>query len=259
MSRLRRKRTPINKERYGIRRKQLIVVAYFLGALLLVGTVYLYRTNIQRLSQSLYQSFVMSTRKAGLTLENVFISGREKVSRQAILSSLGIPLHSPMVAFSSQETKERLEALPWVKKVRIEKHWPDSLFITLEEKKPLALWQNQGKTHLVDQNGDIIPEKNLKNFMYLPSINGPKAAKHLPKLLKILSRFPDLKKRVVSATWIGNRRWNIYLQGKITLMLPEDRVHEALERFSKYETTHNITKEVKNRVDLRIPQRIIIE
>jgi cell division protein FtsQ len=194
----------------------------------------------------------------GLTVEKIFISGRNKVTHDEILTALGIRLHTPMVFFSLQDAHDRLKTLPWVHSLTVERQWPDTLFIHLEERKPLALWQHEKQIYLVDKEGAVIKEKDLENFMHLPSITGPHAAQHLPELLHALSDFPEIKKAVVSATWVGNRRWNIHLENKVTLMLPEHNLINALERFRKYEQTHKLIEEARKSIDLRIPQRIIL-
>mgnify|MGYP000907584038 FL=1 len=156
------------------------------------------------------------------------------------------------------EVRRRIQKLRWVRMVTLERHWPDTLFIHLEERKPFALWQHQKILHLVDLEGAVIPTADFSPFMHLPLITGEKAAPHLPQLLEALSHFPDLKKRVISAAWVGNRRWDAYLDNKVVLMLPEENAEDALERFMKYEKTHRLTQTARKRIDLRIPKRIII-
>jgi len=205
------------------------------------------------------EKFTTIMQEVGLTVENIFISGRNKITHAEILSALGVNIHTPMVFFNMKEAHARLKTLPWVQSATIERHWPDTLFIHLEERIPLALWQDQQQIYLVDKEGVVISEHDLKDFIHLPSITGPHAARHLPKLLHALSDFPEIQKSVVSATWVGNRRWNIHLDNKITLMLPEQDLVKALNRFRKYEETHKLSQEARKCVDLRIPQRIIIE
>lgn len=241
-----------NKKRF------LLSVIGFLLAVFL-GVWALYRKEIEEIRFSIYQKFILTTHAYGLKLENIFIRGREKVSQDQIFQALGVPLHGPMLLVDLEATHQRLSALPWVKEATLERHWPDTLFITIEERLPFALWQHEKNLYLVDKDGVIIPEGNLSIYGTLPSITGANAPKYLPDLLEALSLFPSLKQRVVSATWIGNRRWNIHLENKITLLLPEKEVQKSLERFIKYETTHHLTTAAKKRIDLRIPQRIIVE
>ena len=242
------------------RHKQRFLVSA--GGLLLfvvVGLWLWYRKEIEEVRFSIYQKFVLTTHEHGLKLDNIFIRGREKVSQDQIFQALGVPLHGPMLLVNLEATHQRLSGLPWVKEATLERHWPDTLFITIEERLPFALWQHEKNLYLVDKDGVIIPETNLSLYGGLPSITGPHAPKNLPNLLEALSLFPSLKQRVVSATWVGNRRWNIHLENKITLLLPEKEVQKSLERFIKYEITHHLTTTAKKRIDLRIPQRIIVE
>ena len=260
MSRLQNKRRPLRKgQRYGQLGRKVFFISSLIIVLALIGGGYWYRETIQKLQEDTYQKIIHLTEEAGLTIENIFISGRAKVTHEDILKALGTQLHAPMILFDMHAAHSRLRDLPWVETVVIERHWPDTLFINLEERTPLALWQDKEQTYLVDKEGVIIPEKDLKDFMHLPSIKGLHAARHLPPLLHALSDFPEIKQCVVSATWVGNRRWNIHMNNKVTLMLPEHNLKNALERFKKYEQTHKLTQEARKSIDLRIPQRIIIE
>jgi len=258
MSRLKRKKSPLRKGQLYFGQKFFLISSLIL-LLIIIGGGYWYKETLKKFQEDVCQKFTNLMEEAGLTLENIFISGRSKVTHAEILSALGVTLHTPMVFFNMKEAHARLESLPWVQTATIERHWPDTLFIHLAERIPLALWQDQKQIYLVDKEGVVISEKDLKDFMHLPSITGPHAARHLPKLLHALSDFPEIQKCVVSATWVGDRRWNIHLDNKVTLMLPEHDVVKALHRFRKYEQTHKLSQEARKCIDLRIPQRIIIE
>lgn len=260
MSRLKRKNTPRKKYREATPTlKKVGIVSLLVACFILGSTLYWYRLDIAQFATRTYNQFIRMTLKAGMTIADVFITGHKNVSSEKVQACLYVPLHAPMLLFDMDKTYHCLRHLPWVHHVTLERHWPNTLYITLQEQKPFALWQHNKRIHMIDKNGVIIREKNLKNYLYLPSITGPHAPKHLPNLLKALEAFPDLRKRVVSASWVGNRRWNVHLDNKITLMLPESHMHEALKRFRKYEQTHQISQDAKTHIDLRIPKRIIIE
>jgi cell division septal protein FtsQ len=38
----------------------------------------------------------------------------------------------------------------------VERRFPDTIFIRISEKEPVALWKNQGKTYLVDRDGELV-------------------------------------------------------------------------------------------------------
>lgn len=259
MSRFTRKRSPLRELQWHRNKRRIVFGVFGILFLIAFGTGYFYRKEIETIRKGICDSFIDRTKKKGLILNNVFIHGRTHVSKEEIFACLGIPMHGSMLRLDISDMHKRLLALPWVKSVSLERHWPDTLFITIDERLPFALWQHKKQLYLVDKEGVIILEKNLEPFMNLPSITGENAPKHLPRLLKALGEFPSLKKRIVSATWVGNRRWNVHLDNKITLLLPEKDIQKALMRFIKYETTHQLTTTAKHRIDLRIPQRIIVE
>lgn len=260
MSRLKKKNAPTKKrQRRKFTRRNLLLIGIPLLLALLTGIFLFYRQDIAYWQYKTYRDFAHLTKTRGFTIENVLMSGRKETSQKNILQSLNVPLHAPMALFDIEKTAQNLQALPWVKKARIERHLPDTLLIHLTERQPLALWQHDHSIYLVDQEGYIIRTQNLQAFNHLPSIKGKQAPKQLPKLFKFLAPFPNLQKKIVSASWVGNRRWNLYLNNKITLMLPESNVVEALARFRKYENSHQVIKQARKRIDLRIPKRIIVD
>jgi cell division protein FtsQ len=60
------------------------------------------------------------------------------------------------------------------------------------------------------------------------------------------------------AARVGQRRWNLYLDNGITILLPEKNVAEALARLAALESSqHLLSKGVKS-VDLRFSGRVIV-
>ena len=64
--------------------------------------------------------------------------------------------------------------------------------------------------------------------------------------------------RVQSATWVGGRRWDVYLQGGIVIRLPEREPARAWRQLARYAAEHRLlAKEIKA-VDLRVDGRLVL-
>src|SRR5262249_32256746 len=89
----------------------------------------------------------------GLGVADIEVEGRGMTTPEAILGALGAQRGTPILAVSPASAKAQLEALPWVRSAVVERQLPDTLRITLSERKPLAFWQRQSKLVLIDRDG----------------------------------------------------------------------------------------------------------
>ena len=104
--------------------------------------------------------------------------------------------------FSIDETamKARLEALPWVKAAKVEKHFPDTLTINLENRHALALSLVGGAVLSVDERGLVFDVGTDAQGLDLPVISGVtfeslKPGSRFPEaVLPLFDRLADLRK-----------------------------------------------------------------
>jgi len=59
---------------------------------------------------------------------------------------------------------DALMSEPWVKQVRISRHWPNQIVLQLQEKTPIARW---GEDALVDSQGVVFRPTNMSEFDHL--------------------------------------------------------------------------------------------
>jgi len=199
-----------------------------------------------------------STARLGLVVTDVKVEGRETTDRDTILAALGAAPGTPILAVSPTRAKELLEKLPWVHSAVVERRLPDTLYVRLVERKPLALWQHNGKLELIDREGAVIPVTNLDRFAKLPMVVGEHAASHAPELLDILSTEPDLASRVSAAIRVGNRRWNLRIDNAIDVLLPADSPASAWAQLASLERSSAILKRDVQVIDVRLPDRLVV-
>ena len=70
--------------------------------------------------------------------------------QREIARMLGIKIGTPMLYVDVDEARARLEALPWVKSAEVRRVWPDRISVHIVERRPVALWQNEGDVVVVD-------------------------------------------------------------------------------------------------------------
>jgi cell division protein FtsQ len=199
------------------------------------------------------------TVEAGLTVNDVVVQGRGRTSGDAILGALGAARGTPMLEISPAAAKARLEALPWIRSASVERLLPDTLFVQVTERQPLALWQRKGKLELIDREGTVVALPSLDEFADLIILVGDDAPKAAPPLLEMLAGEPALRSRVSAAVRVGGRRWNLKLDNGIDVALPEDNVGAAWHQLAQLDRTDGLLKRDILKVDLRLPDRLVVQ
>ncbi len=205
------------------------------------------------------RSFYTASGNRGFTVENLVIEGRNNVSAGQLKSLIGVEKGEPIFATDLSAIEAKLEQVAWVQDALVERRLPDTLFVTIKERQPLALWQRQGKLAVVDAEGVVLTETNLDKFSSLPIIVGDEAPQRAPELVAMIQAEPALKARLESAKWIGGRRWDLYLKNGVAVRLPEDDQGLAIARLAKAQSDGAIMDRAIEAIDLRDPVRIVVQ
>ena len=199
------------------------------------------------------------TAKAGFTVDEILVEGRENTDAEVLKALLNVDRGDPIFLFDPVEAKDLIERVSWVKKAHVERRLPDTIFIGITERKPLALWQNKKKIRLIDAEGVTLADRNLDKFSGLLIITGEKAPAHAGALIALIAAQPFLKDRVDAASWVGGRRWDIVLEGGLTIKLPEKDAEIALQKLAAAQDKDAILNKAIETIDLREDDRIIVQ
>jgi cell division protein FtsQ len=210
-------------------------------------------------SQDLTSAVLSVTGELGLVVDNIEVEGRTTTDIATILAALGAHAGTPILAVSPTRAKEQLEALPWVRSASIERRLPGTLHVRLVERKPLAVWQHDGKQELIDRDGTVIPVTDLSRFAKLPTVVGGDDARHgAASLVELLASEADLAARVTAIVLVGDRRWNVRIDNAIDVLLPEDDAAGAWSKLARLERTSQVLQRDVQTVDLRLPDRLVM-
>ena len=246
----------------------LIIFAVCLLIFIGVGGFWCWKNSafsrtIQVVSDKIYGVTV----DAGYATRNLFIDGRNRTPLDAINDALDIDRGSPIFRLNLNEIRARLEKIESIKSADIERDLPDTLFVRVVEREPVARWQYQGKIALVDDNGVVMNGLDLAPYKDLPLIVGENAPKNVTELLNLLLIDPEISKRFTAAIWVGDRRWNIRLQHKhlandepdIEVRLPEKEPLKAWQQLADMQKKEQILDRDIKAIDLRIDGRLFIK
>lgn len=211
-----------------------------------------------RQAEALQAAALQGSADIGLRVEEVLVEGRARTNGDVILSRLGLKLGTPMLAIDPEEARQTLEALPWVATASVERQLPGTLYIRLNERQPLALWQEQGVLRVIDRSGEVIPGVEAQRFAHLPLVVGADAPAHAEKLIAVMNSEPELRERVTAAVRVAGRRWNIQIEGRIDVRLPEADAATAWAQLARIERQQGLLSRDVIIIDLRLPDRLVV-
>jgi cell division protein FtsQ len=204
------------------------------------------------------ETVIAVSAKGGFRVENVEVVGRSQTEPKALLAAAGLSRGDPILAFSPTEARRRIENLPWVQSAAVERRLPDTIAITIVERKPMALWQHNEKISLIDASGVVLGAVAIESAPNLPLIVGGDAPAHASELLQLLAAYPEIGKRVQASSWIGSRRWDLKLDNGVDVRLPESGVAEAMKQLAEAEASSRLLERDVAAVDLRLSGKMIV-
>ena len=195
---------------------------------------------------------------AGLTVRHIDIRNRANTPEAALARAIGVHVGDPILGFSVVAARKRIEALTWVDHATVERRLPDTVVVQLQERRPFAVWQHDGKFVLIDRNGQVVADQDVAQFRTLPLVVGAGAPEAAAPLLDALATRPALAAHVVAAVRIGQRRWNLLMKNRTDVLLPEGHVVEALDRLMALDQAHALLERPLLAIDMRLPDRLVL-
>lgn len=246
-------------------RRQKRLVRPFLGFVVLggiVGGAYIYLQQPQA-KQRLAPLWGRVVQQAPLRITSIKVDGAQLTSTEAIHRALGVAVGDPVLNFSVSEARERLNALPFIDHVTVERHLSGEIDVHITERPPFAVWQHQGHFELIDRQGNRVPDqgmtgKDAEAFTKLPLVVGDGANTPAAALIDAMAQEPEVRSRVTAAVRVSDRRWNLSLKDGATILLPEGEEIAAIHRLAKLHGTTQLLDRPVVLIDMRLPDRLTI-
>ncbi len=195
----------------------------------------------------------------GFTVENVLVEGRNHTDADILKAIISVEKGDPLFSFDPDKAREQIKKINWVRDARVERRLPDTVYVGLQEKKPLVLWQTGGELELLDEEGKAITKDKLGRFKDLIIVMGDDAPAHAPELMKNLNAEPFIASRVKAAKWIGGRRWDLVFAAGVIAKMPEGEIGLALSRLGQAAEQDGLLEKDIVSVDLREEGRMIVQ
>lgn len=182
----------------------------------------------------------------------------------ALLRSSGATvLDGNFFSVNLEKVREGFESVPWVRRAKVRRIWPNTLRVGIEEHRPLAVW---GDGRLVNQQGELfhanvaeaLAESNLLEF------SGPPGSE-----VQVTRRWLELREQLAplnllpeSVTLSSRYAWSTRLDNGLTLLLGREQDTPIAARVARWvdmfpQVQARINREIVL-VDLRYPNGFAI-
>ena len=196
---------------------------------------------------------------AGLVLQDIQVRGRAHTPQERLLAAFDLGIGAPILGIDLRQLHSNISQIGWVEDVIVERRLPGTIHITLRERVPIALLQNNDKHKLIDRSGTIIDGADPSQFTHLTVVSGANAAPHAAAILSILKTEPELFSEVWAVSYRSERRWDVHLKNGMEVRLPEIDPVSAWSRLAMIDRKKAITNRDLAVIDMRVPQQLIVE
>ena len=241
----------------GLSPKQILIVAA--GVLTLaVGVTLGTGGRGERLASAVGAGIDGKFADAGFRLKTVHVQGASAMATPDIVRAAAVYQNEPLLGLDLEALRARVEAVGWVKEARIVRLLPDTLMIAVKERRQLAVWQHNGRSVVIDDQGQPIPEADPARFATLPLVVGAGGAQHAAEILPVLAQRPKLMARMEALVRVDDRRWDLRLKDGSLIQLPAVEEEQALMQLEQLDLRSRILELGFERIDLRNPDVVAV-
>ena len=230
-----------------------------LGAVGLGATALWNSAPAARLAEDLQSKLIAATADAGFVVTRVYSEGRTLADERSLAAALAPYYGKPILTVDLNELKSRVEKVSWVRRASVGRRLPDTIWVRLEEHRPIARWVDGNQQVLVSDAHEVVRVQDAAKYTQLPLLFGKGAADRAEELLQLVAREPDLVGHVSGARLVGERRWDVFLDGRIEVRLPAANPEAAWHRLAAEHRTSSLLGRAITAVDMRNPEWLSVQ
>lgn len=153
----------------------------------------------------------------------------QRVSAEQLRASLSPEIDSSFFTVDMHGLNQAAGDISWVSSVQVQKIWPDTVTVTVEEYEPVAHW-NSGK--LISREGETFRVPEADELQGLPWLQGPEG-----RLEDVLSTWVGINEslevlglEVAQLSLDSRGSWSLELNNRTQVYLGRNSMEERLER-----------------------------
>ncbi len=106
-----------------------------------------------------------------LKLETVTMEGADTKLREELTQLCGLRTGTSILALRLDEIKKTMESHPWVRSVKVERRFPDQLWVRVERQEPFAVVLSNG-LHYFNRLGEVFKPVQAGDSIEFPIVTG---------------------------------------------------------------------------------------
>lgn len=147
-----------------------------------------------------------------------------------------------------QDIQSHLQDMVMVANVKVEKVWPDTLSILIEEERPVALWNGK---NMLSENGDILPVAYEE--LQLPKLKGSNnESKLVMQHFLLFNRWGKRHQLELTGIQHSSAGWQLDFQTGLKIWLDNVAAMNGLQQLDKVIDQFDFTR--IERIDMRYEQ-----
>jgi cell division protein FtsQ len=236
-----------------------LVLVGMLGALAVVIIALLVTGVIGRAVQGVNKGADLVMSQAGFAIHNIHIAGERRTPEATITAALDLHNNQSIFSADLSAARARLLALDWISSAEVVRRYPDSIYVSLVEKRPFALWQappdanGDARVAVVERSGGVITTQDVESFSRLPKLIGAGAPQTAGELVDAVSAHRAISARIAAFERISDRRWNLILNDGVVVQLPEAGWQKELDALEHLIIDKGVLERDISEIDLRSP------
>ena len=198
-------------------------------------------------------TFIPSLVNNFATIEKIEVQGTNYSDLAEIKETILEHKEKSLIHFPIEEYKSKVEQLDWIKRASIKRKFPDTIYVSIIENLPFAIFIEGINQYLIDDDGEII-SKNPDNSKYLElvRVTGSNGNLNFSDLIReINTSYPKILNRIIEVEFIENRRWNLILKQNIKIKLPEKNSSYQLIKLKQLQEEQKLFNTNIIEIDLR--------
>jgi cell division protein FtsQ len=167
------------------------------------------------------------------SLKKIDVLGNNLLLKKSILELINVRVGQKLYLISANDIRDKLLKLDEISDVNVNINYSGLIKITINERKPFAIWWNKNSPWLIDEEGSkILKIKDVDSYKNLVIMFGQNFNDKLKTFLDLLKPF-SLYGKIKSLHYVGNRRWDVYIEDNIVIKLPENNIANSIKKSEK--------------------------
>ena len=204
-----------------------------------------------------FENSVILDKKSFFHLDKIEIDGNKKVNYEVIIEKLNSLKGTNLFLLNHDDIQNILNEDKLIRKFTINKHYPNKIYIKIEEVDLVATIKKNNEKYYLTDNGHLVLLAEEFNYESLPEIYGKGAEKNFNDFLQLLKKNNFNLGIISSYRFFQINRWDLVINDEKTLKLPSKNLTNAL--ILAKELLNNKDFDKYSIIDLRINNKIITQ